>query len=193
VFTSDAAGVPKTDLFNGNEGVGGICLDGDGIIISAYQVWWNANFIKFKDSKGAEMGSKTTTLEMIGILLHLVFYPHLFSNQHAVFKTDNMACFYGWDSQYVKNYVTASIIVKCIALLAAYLNCYVHFDHTPRLSNWESTVADRLSRKRTTLPNDKALVRSFGELSLPVSLKSWLSEPSEDWSLPVKIVKDLFE
>jgi hypothetical protein len=104
-----------------------------------------------------------------------------------------MACYYGWDSQYVKNGVTASIIVKCIALLAAYLNCYAHFYHTPRLSNWESTLAERLSRRRNTLPNDRALVRSFEKLCLPASLNSWLLEPSEDWSLPVNIVKDLFE
>jgi hypothetical protein len=37
------------------------------------------------------MGSKTTTLEMIGVLFHMVYFPHLFENQHVVVRTDNMA------------------------------------------------------------------------------------------------------
>jgi hypothetical protein len=59
------------------------------------------------------------------------------------------------------------------------------------MSNWEAEVADRLSRRSSMTQNDKNLILSFGELSIPQSLVSWLSDPSEDWQLPVKLLNDV--
>jgi hypothetical protein len=191
VFVSDAAGVPIPSEFHGNEGVGGIGFDSEGIIICAYQFQWTKDFISFIDSKGACMGSKTTSLEIIGILLHLVLFPSLFCDRHVIFKTDNIACYYGWDNRALKNDCMASIVLRAIAVISARLCCHIHFSHLPRLSSWEGRVVDRLSRKSTSSKWDCNLVSSFGSPAMPASLVHWLSHPSEDWSLPLKIADEI--
>jgi hypothetical protein len=95
VFFSDAAGLPDGKNFKGNEGVGGVGFNEDGIYIHAFQFFWPKNFIKHIDEKGARMGSKTCTLEIIGILFNLFCSSREMQNQHLVFKTDNMACVFG--------------------------------------------------------------------------------------------------
>jgi hypothetical protein len=191
VFVSDAAGVPNFKEFTGNEGVGGIGFNYEGIIINAYQFFWPKKFIQFHDAKGACMGAKTTSLEILGILLHLVYFPELFINCHVIFKTDNIACYYGWENKTLRNDCTASIVLRSIMLISAKLCCNIHFKHLPRLSTWEGVVADRLSRRSSTSSWDHKLVQSFGRVKMPESLKAWLDNPSEDWSLPSRIVEEI--
>jgi hypothetical protein len=95
-----------------------------------------------------------------------------------VFQTDNMACYYGWQNKHVKEDNVASIIIRTIALLE------------PLLS-WEAIVVDHLSRRSTTNKYEESLVNSFKRRSLPEGLLYWLSKPSEDWFLPLNIVKDV--
>jgi hypothetical protein len=191
VFVSDAAGLPEGKKFTSNEGVGGIGFDEEGCIISAFQVIWQEKFINFIDNKGAKMGAKTTTLEIIGILLHIVSFPEEMVGRQVVFKTDNMACYFGWENRYVKGDMMASMIIRAICLISAYLNCNVYVCHLPRMSNWEAEVADRLSRRSSMTQNDKDLILSFGKLNIPQSLVTWLSDPSEDWQLPIKLLNDV--
>jgi hypothetical protein len=191
VFVSDSAGLPAEKKFNGNEGVGGIGLDEEGNIIHAYQVFWSKNFVNFVDEKGARMGSKTCTLEILGILLHFICSMERMKNQHLVFKTDNMACVFGWENKYVKCDITASIIMRTIALLSASLGSEIHVVHVPRRSSWESVLVDNLSRRSTTYRSEKALLRRFSKPVLPRALRQWLDHPSEDWQLPNKILYDL--
>jgi hypothetical protein len=188
-FISDAAGVSDLQNFSNNEGVGGVGFDEEGKIISAYQVLWNESFISFVDNKGAHMGSKTTTLEIIGVLLHVLLFPELVKNRIVVFETDNMACYFGWQNKYVKEDAVASIIVRALALLEPLLNSEFHIQHVPRMSSWEACVVDRLSRKSTTTLYDVKLVKSFKCDDLPECMSHWLINPSEDWELPLKIVK----
>jgi hypothetical protein len=56
----------------GGVGVGCIGFDEQGVVISAFQFFWSKNFVSWKDSKGAEMGSKTTTLEILGVLCNVI-------------------------------------------------------------------------------------------------------------------------
>jgi hypothetical protein len=191
IFVSDAAGVPNVEKFAGNEGVGGIGFDYEGHIISAYQYFWSEKLIQYHDAKGASMGAKTTSLEILGILLHLVYFPNLFTNRHVVFKTDNIACYYGWENKSLRNDCIASIVIRSIMLISAKLNCNIHVKHLPRLSTWEGVVVDRLSRKSSTTSWDSKLVKSFGNLSMPKSLQKWLNNPSEDWNLPAKIAEEV--
>jgi hypothetical protein len=137
------------------------------------------------------MGSNTASLEIIGILLHMVLFPSLFCDHHVIFKTDNIACYYGWDNRVMKNDCMASIVLRAIAVISARLCCYIHFSHLPRLSSWEGKVVDRLSRKSLSTRWDRNLVSSFSSPTLAASLAYWLSHPSEDWSLPLKIVNEI--
>jgi hypothetical protein len=190
-FASDAAGVPFTAIFKENTGVGCIGFNEQGEIISAFQYFWKFSFVAWKDSKGAEMGSKTTTLEMIGLLCNVLLNIDVIRNQHVVLLTDNIACYYGWISRSVKEDITASILIRCIGLLAAFVGSQFHVVHLPRLSNWEGQVVDRLSRSSTTTRWDRNLLASFKDQRLPRCLELWLESPSEDWSLPVRLLNEI--
>jgi hypothetical protein len=129
--------------------------------------------------------------KIVGVLCNIVLNVKCLYNQHVVFMTDNIACYYGWISKCVKEDVTASILIRCIGILAAYVGSQFHVVHLPRLSNWEGQVVDRLSRLSTTTHWDKRLVGSFGDQRLPKCLEEWLESPSEDWSLPVRLLDEI--
>jgi hypothetical protein len=190
-LASDAAGVPFTGLYKGGVGVGCIGFDEQGVVISAFQFFWSKNFVSWKDNKEAEMGSKTTTLEILGVLCNVVLNLDLLFNQHVVLLTDNIACYYGWINKCVRDDVTASILIRCLGLLSAYLGSRFHIIHLPRLSNWEGQVVDRLSRKSTTTSWDRKLVESFGNQRLPVCLQDWLDHSAEDWNLPLRLLNEI--
>ena len=189
LFTADAAGVAEGEV-NDGAGVGGVGLDEDGIVITCFQYIWDNRMISFmSDSKGARFGSKTSTLEMVGITLPFLLYPDLLVNQHVVFSTDNMGCFFGWENMSVKGDETASILVKAVLLMSAFLGTTVHVVHIPRKTTWENIVADKLSRKNTTKHAVRKLLDSFGATVVPNFFSDWLSCPSEDWDLPQKCLK----
>jgi hypothetical protein len=127
MLISDAAGLPDGNCFTGGEGVGGVGFDEERHIISSYQLFLSWEFLSFVDSKGARMEAKTTTLEILGVLLHIVLFPRLFENSHVIIQTDNMSCCYGWENKYVKEDMTASIVIRSISVLSAFLSCELHF------------------------------------------------------------------
>ena len=81
--------------------------------------------------------------------------------------------------------------MRILLLLCARLACVVHVVHHPRESSWDSRVADRLSRARSTTRQDRALLDSFDLPPLPASFRSWMRSPTEDWNLPVTVLSDL--
>ena len=189
LFTADAAGVADGKV-NDGAGVGGVGLDEDGVIISCFQVLWDDDMINFKkDSKGARFGSKTSTLEMVGIVLPFLLCPNFLHNQHVVFSTDNIGCYFGWLNMSVSGDITASILVKAVLLMSSFLGTTVHVLHVPRKSSWENIVADKLSREKSTDYAVKRLLNSFGPTVVPEFFSEWLKDPVEDWSLPMKCLE----
>ena len=187
VFTTDAAGNPNGETNTGS-GVGGIGLNAEGKIILAFQYIWNEEMIcDKKDSKGARFGAKTSTLEMAGLVIPFLLIPEEMSNQHLIFQVDNISCYFGWKNKSVKNDITASILVRSVLLISAYLGSCVHVRHLPRVSTWEADIADRLSRVHTRNSYDKMLLSSFSDLRIPKVFTDWLDNPIEDWDLPVKL------
>ena len=186
LFTADAAGVAEGEV-NDGAGVGGVGLDEEGLVISCFQYIWDNRMISFlKDSKGARFGSRTSTLEMVGIVLPFLLNPQFLVNQHVVFSTDNMGCFLGWENMAVKGDVTASILVKAVLLMSAFLGTTVNVVHIPRKTTWENIVADKLSRRKTTTHAVRKLLNSFSTTKVLSFFSNWLSHPSEDWNLPRK-------
>ncbi len=92
-----------------------------------------------RDRKGAYYGSKTTTLEAIRMLLPFLTKPENLKGKHMVFRIDNMAVVYGRENKQVKNDLAASIVLRAVHLMAAYLGMYMHVQHIPRCSNPYST------------------------------------------------------
>jgi hypothetical protein len=103
-FFSDAAGLADNSHWTNNIGCGVIGLDTDNNTILGYQMWWPKEFITTKrDNRGKRFGNKTTTLEMIRILLPLLLIPDKLQSMHIQFFTDKMACVFGMQDGYVKN------------------------------------------------------------------------------------------
>jgi hypothetical protein len=167
VFYSDAAG-SSFALFRGDrvslnmKGDRGVaCIE-----VSNDQVTWWSDLIwpEFflncaRDEKGAFFGSKTTTLEAIGVLLPFLTRPHELCARHLIFTVDNIAVVYGWDNRSVKFDDSASIILLAVHLISAYLGCTVHVVHSLRRSTkWEELV-DNLSRLSSRSKADKDLIR----------------------------------
>jgi len=188
LLVSDAAGTPDTSKFVKDAGVGGIMFNEDGEIIHAFQKIWDKKFFEFQDSKGAIMGRKTTSLELMGLLLHIVSCPEKLLGQHLIFRVDNISCCFGLTNKYAKNDVIASILIRTILLVTSYLGSVVHPEHLPRLSTWEGRVVDRLSRLSTTSMSDRRLVDSFPVKKVPEYLDKWTKNPSEDWNMPFEIL-----
>ena len=187
-FISDAAGNAENSAYT-ETGVGGICLDENGEIILAFQHIWDKEMItEKKDGKGARYGAKTTTLEMIGLVIPFLMIPEKMMNQNLVFEVDNIGCYFGWENKYVKGDITASILVKSILLMSSFLGSNVFVEHLPRVSNWEASVADNLSRRKTTYTMEKKLLKSFNA-EVPSVLKKWMKDPSEDWNMPYVLLE----
>ena len=103
------------------------------------------------------MGNKTTTLEFAGILVPFLLCLDLLEGQHVVVGVDmdNISCLYAWERGYSKDDNTASILVRTLSVICAKLAWVVHVKHVPRDTTWESKLADRLSRQKTTRESDR--------------------------------------
>jgi hypothetical protein len=177
-FSSDSAGFNEHTRKGAKIGCGSVGIDAEGEIIFATQLYWPESLRNIE-----EMGSRTTTLELIGLLLPLLIVPKLVRGKHVVLKVDNTGCYFAWQNKTVAGEKKASILTRGLVLMSAYLECYIHVEHLPRVSAWDAILCDRLSRERTTSSNDRKLLSSFGNLQAPHVLTSWLDDPSEDWDL----------
>jgi hypothetical protein len=119
--------------------------------------------------------------------------PEYFINQHVVVKVDNVACFYGWIYRKVANNSCASIIVRALHLISAYLDCMIHIEHLPR-STKKACLVDRLSCRSTTLSKDKSLLENFNMDRARLKLLiEWPCLPEEDWTLPTRLLNSVME
>jgi len=187
--TTDAAGWQRGAGEWLEVGMGCIGLDEEGVVCLANQEWWEMEAVEcYMDTKGKRLGSKTTTLEFVGIQVPFLLYPDILQNKTVVIQVDNIGCCYAWENGYSKEDITAAVLVRCLLLLSAKMSCQVYIVHHRRESSWESKMADRLSRAKTTGSHESSLLESFEKRYLPVCFREWMRKPTEDWNLPVKLV-----
>ena len=188
-FISDAAGQAANCHAKTGPGVASVGFDENGKFIFAQRITWPIDMIsKCIDGKGVRMGDKSTTLEMIGLLLPWLSMPKKLKNQYVVFEVDNIACVHGWENRSLKGEIMASIIIRSILLISSFLGSSVHVFHVPRKSNWESLVVDRMSRLDTMNSFDQDLLKSFSYMSPGPVLLDWVENPSEDWDLSISLL-----
>jgi hypothetical protein len=141
-------------------------------------MWWPKEFITEEtDNKGKRFGSKTTTLEMIALLLPLLLVPEKLKNMHIRLFTENAGCVFGMKDGYVKNDDYASIFIRSAYLISAYLGSVLHVIHAPRRSSWETTTADNLSRESSSSFLENQICSRFKHLKPPGVLLQWLHNP----------------
>jgi hypothetical protein len=189
-FVTDAAGLSDTADAWKKPGCGCVGFAEDGTIIFANQFEWPEEFIRDAvDEKGVRYGDKTTTLEMIGLLMPILLAPELFKKTNVVIKVDCFGTVFSMSNRMCKGDKSAAMFVRAAHLIAAYLECCLHVEHLPRMSDWGAEVADRLSRKSSTTVQDKRLVKAFINRDIPKCLEEWFNCPTTDWQLAIKLLE----
>jgi hypothetical protein len=56
------------------------------------------------------------------------------------------------------------------------------------MSDWGAEVADRMSRKSSTISQDRKLLAAFSNRKIPLCLEQWFKKPEIDWSLPLRLL-----
>jgi hypothetical protein len=167
--------------FRTKPGCGNVGFAEDGTIIFANQFIWPEDFlIHARDERGVRFGDKMTTLEMIGVIIPLLLMPEQFINQHVVVKVDCFGAIYSLVNRSCSADAVASIFVGAVYLITAFLGCYLHVEHLPRMSDWGAEVTDWLSRVNSTTLQDRKLVQAFGDMKLPKCLLDWFRNPTSD-------------
>jgi len=196
VFTSDAAGAKFSRVggericsnLPGDRGVCSIGHNGSTLFYYCRLSWPQYLLDDATDSKGAYYGSKTTTLELVGLLLPYLTIPGSLAGRHVVLEVDNSAIWHGWNSRGVGNDVSASILIRALYLVSYYLGSTIYVKHVPRLSTEFSSMADRMSRVSSTTDRDLAMLKHVQQPVPPEFLMDWLSNPVEDWDFACTIV-----
>ena len=195
---TDAAGasfstVQGNRMCHDNTGKGVSCIIGEeeDFIQAWTRLAWPEGLLERKrDERGVFYGSKTTTLESVGLLLPLIVFPDLVMGRDLVFYIDNQAVMYGWQSGYVKNDRSASEVLKAAQYLGAFLGATIHVAHVPRMSHSLAKMADELSRKEDGFcGKTNRLLQDKERRDVVSSLLDWLVDPTQG-SLTEKLLKE---
>jgi len=193
-FYSDAAGAAFT-MVNGQRKVarelerGVACIGGtteDDIWMWA-KLRWPFEFIAEElDEYGKFYGSKSTTLESIGLLLPFLANPVQIAGKYLIFHVDNIAVVHGWQKGRVKNDSAANGIIKVVNLVASYCGSRIAVKHVPRNSTELAALADELSR------SDRLAAKIPGRrLVFSPALCGWFRRPSSIYQLQSLILSEI--
>jgi hypothetical protein len=185
-FISDAAGGLSKDEWAGVASVG-LTESGKGVWFLARGIWPDAVYTAV-DEKGAKLASKMTTLESLGLLLPLLSVPETVAGQHIILGVDNIGVVFGWENGGCKGDAWASVLIRALHVVAAFLGCTVYVRHVPRLSSAAAVMADSLTRSSTATAAVWAQAAGAITFSEPQPLWDWLNQPHEDYQLGFKLV-----
>jgi hypothetical protein len=166
-----------------NRGVACLQFEADKVIWGCMHSWPKFFLNDAKDKHGAFYGSKMVTLETVGILLPFLCIPDELSGKDVVMHVDNIAVVYGWYNGATKLDEAASILLRALHLMAAFLGATIHVRHEPRQSTEAAALVDNLSRKSTTTSADRERLQGAAISQLKGPLVAWLEKPTEDWSI----------
>jgi hypothetical protein len=196
-FYSDAAGAGFTfvrgekvvSYVPNDRGVASVAVDLNKEVWWWSTVKWPKKFLsEDEDEKGAKYGCKSTTLETVGLLLPLLSIPEQLKGREIVFYTDNLAVVYGWENGGVRFDKTATVLLRAVHVIAAYLGLNVHVKHVPRMSNKFAVLVDHLSRETTTCSEDREMLKGAKFSECVPEISEWLDNPGESFNLPRKFL-----
>ena len=150
--------------------------------------WPESFLIQAVDSSGRAYGCKTTTLEIVAMMLPFLTEPTILAGRHVVLQVDNAASVFGWHRHHVSHDASASILLRALHLISSYLACYVHVVHVPRVSTNAAFLVDALSRVSSSNPRVIRAIRHASLPAPPAILLAWLSSPTEDWTFAVDLL-----
>jgi hypothetical protein len=123
----------------------------------------------------------------MGMIVCMLAKKNELRNQHIVFVTENIRNAWAWEKQYSKEDELASILIRCIAIIGAYLGSKIHVQYRKENNSWEGVSAARLSRKNKQFRNELDSIRELERTNTDVAIINWLGSPCLDWNLPKKI------
>jgi hypothetical protein len=196
-FASDASGAQfnkqngrfVTLPYEGDRGAASInTIEEDDIWFYAAVVFPKSLLLEKRDSKDHAYGCKSSTLEAIGVLLPFICCPQILVGQEVTLLTDNEALVHGWDKRRIPHDTTASIFLRAIHVIAAFLGTSVEIRHLPRISTPSAELVDALSRSTTTTDCHRQAVSTAPPVVIPQALIAWMENPTEDWQLPFTLL-----
>ena len=153
------------------------------------RVTWPITFLTTaRDTSDHAYGCKSSTLEAIAAILPFLTIPSILRNRDIILLTDNESVVYGWLSRRIPQDTSASIFIRALHIISVFLNCNVTIRHLPRMSTPAATLADQLTRDSTTQATQRRAIHEALQPQPPQPLIDWLSNPSEDWSLPLRLL-----
>jgi hypothetical protein len=196
-FASDASGAQFnkhngkffTLPYEGERGAASInVIEEDDIWFYASITFPKSFLLDRRDSLDHAYGCKSSTLEAIGLILPFVCCPELLVGKEVTLMTDNEALVFGWDKRRVPHDTSASIFLRALHIISAYLGSSVEIRHLPRISTPSAELVDALTRSTTTLQHHREIVSQAPTVVIPSILTEWLEDPSEDWQLPFQLL-----
>jgi hypothetical protein len=196
-FASDASGAQFnkhhgkffTLPYEGERGAASInTIENDDLWFYAAITFPRSFLLDKRDSLDHAYGCKSSTLEAIGLILPFVCCPRLMVGREVTLLTDNEALVFGWDKRRVPHDTAASIFLRAIHIIAAFLGTSVEIRHLPRISTPSAELVDALTRSTTTLDNHREIVSQAPQAVIPEILTDWLENPTEDWQLPIRLL-----
>jgi hypothetical protein len=197
-FASDASGAQ----FNKQQGrFIPIPYNGDrkAVSINAIEeddIWFFASvtfprdfLLEKRDAADHAFGCKSSTLEAVGLLLPFLCCPTILIGREVTLLTDNEALVFGWDKKRVPHDNSASILLRAVHIISAFLGTSVEIRHLPRMSTPSAELADALTRSTTTKTCHLEAVSRAPPATIPTQLTDWFLDPREDWSLPITLLR----
>jgi hypothetical protein len=199
VFASDASGAQfnkhqgrfVTIPYQGDRGAVSInAIEDDDLWFFAKVIFPRHFLLEFRDSADHAFGCKSATLEAVGILLPFLCCPQLLIGREVTLLTDNEALVFGWNKRRVPHDNTASILLRALHIISAFLGSSVELRHLPRVSTPSAELTDALTRSTTTTKDAHlAMVSHAPATVIPQALLSWFDDPVEDWLLPTSLLR----
>ena len=198
-FISDAAGAAfhwtkgqcKNLTLPNDRGVASVGFQKDAPFFAGGLKWPFALLTKHTDCKNRLWGGKSGALECIGLLILILTKPSILINKFIVLYVDNISLIYAWEKKYCKNDEETSILIRCLHVLEAFLECRLFVEHVKRRSNKMAILVDNLSRESSATTDDLQKIQGLQWHSPQGALNKWLSNPGLDWNLPEKLVADV--
>jgi hypothetical protein len=184
-------GESKNVTVPGDRGVASVEHSGETPLSIMSLKWLEKLLTCQKGRTGAFFGSKSATLEAVGLLLPFVTNPRILCGKHVVLQVDNTAVVHAWSKKYTISDPETSLLMRTLNILEALLECKIYVIHLRRVSNRIATIADNLSRSSTTTAELLDELRGLPWITPNGSIVQWLENPLLDWDLPLKIVQDV--
>jgi hypothetical protein len=167
-------------------GLGCFGSDEDSRFLFSCSYIWNKYGLKAKCASDA-----SRPVNFMGMILCLMANKDSLKNQHIVFVTENITNSWDWVKQYAKDDDISNILIRCIAILAAFLGSRIHVEYKYKMKSWEGISAIDLSRENRRVSCESESLKDLKKYEYDDFIIDWLKKPCANESLPKMLANSL--